>query len=121
MSTLLYDPDCGFCQRCARFAQRYLALGVDLQPGVPDELIAHRIDRDRFLTGLPYITDGGQVAYGALALGLALKTSRRAPVRWAGLLLLAAPVRPLAHRLYLLVAQNRYRLPGSTGTCNLPR
>lgn len=119
MSTLIYDLDCGFCTACARFAEQFLALDADIQPGVPDELVAYGVDRGRFAFGIPFVTDAGHLAYGALAVGLALRTSRLAPVRWAGGFVLSPLVRPLAHRVYGVVARNRYRLPGSNGSCRV--
>lgn len=121
MSVLLYDPDCGFCTRCASFAIKHLKLDADVQPGIPDELVANNIARDRFADAIPYVLDNGQVAFGALAIGLALKTSRSAAVRWTGTAIINPLILPVAEKIYALISKNRYRMPGSTGTCNLPR
>ena len=116
---LLYDPDCGFCQKCASFAQRYFALKAEIAPAYPDDLVAYRIDRARFARAIPFVTEERQLAYGALAIGLALKTSHRRPVRWAGAILVSKPVRPVAERIYDWVSRNRYRMPGASGSCAL--
>ena len=121
MSVLLYDPDCGFCSRCADFAQTYLKLDAAVQPGIADELVANKIARDRFADAIPFVLDNKQVAYGALAIGLALKTSRSTAIRWAGAVIINPLIRPVAEKIYALISKNRYRMPGATGTCNLPR
>lgn len=117
---LLYDPDCGICQQCARWAVRYLALRAEVTPGYPDDLLAYGIDRQRFAQAIPYVTENRQLAYGALAIGLALKTSRKRWTRWCGTALVSHPVRPVAEYVYARISANRYRLPGASGACALP-
>lgn len=117
---LLYDPDCGICQKCATFATCYLALQADITPGYPDDLVAYSIDRARFAQAISFVNTERQVAFGVLAIGLALKTSRQWWTRWLGSALVSPPVRPAAETIYALIAANRYRLPGASGTCALP-
>lgn len=116
---LLYDPDCGFCQKCASFAQRHFDLTAEIAPAYPDDLVAYRIDRGRFARAIPYVTEERQLAYGALAIGLALKTSHRRLIRGLGAVLISTPVRPIAERVYDWISRNRYRMPGASDSCAL--
>ena len=67
-----------------------------------------------------WFVDGqGRQYRGAHAISEALAVMQPLfrPVRW----LYALPgLRPLADRLYQWVADNRYRLPGSTAACAIP-
>lgn len=103
---LLYDPDCGICQQAARLLGR-LGLGAHVQAGEYDLLLERGVDPERFARQIPFVTARGQVAYGALAIALALETSCHMPVRVAASLLKNPLVRPVAERVYLLVSANR--------------
>ncbi|ORC22802.1 hypothetical protein A7979_10525 [Rothia nasimurium] len=103
---LLYDPDCGICQQAAHLLGR-LGLSARVQAGEYDRLLEHGVDPERFARQIPFITASGQVAYGAIAVALALATSRHMPVRVAASLLKNPLVRPVAERIYLLVSANR--------------
>ncbi|MBM7051631.1 hypothetical protein [Rothia sp. ZJ1223] len=54
IGALLYDPDCGFCEKSASFTQKYLNLAAEVKPAYPDELVAYRVDRARFESAIPY-------------------------------------------------------------------
>lgn len=112
---LFFDSDCGLCARAAAFLGR-LDLGVEIAPGWNEELLVHGVDFGRFARAIPLVLEGGQVCYGAVAIALALKTSGRRWVRCAGALMLAPGLRPVAEKVYRAVADNRWRLPGSTCT-----
>ncbi|HIY94672.1 MAG TPA: DUF393 domain-containing protein [Candidatus Rothia avicola] len=103
---LLYDPDCGICQKAARVLT-HLGLGARVQAGHYDRLQEYGVDLERFMRQIPFITPTGQVAYGALAIALALATSRYAPVRVAASALKNPLLRPLAERVYLRISTNR--------------
>lgn len=111
--TLLYDPDCGICQRAAGLLQK-LGLRARVAPGEFAALQDAGVQFERFMRQIPFVTGSGQVAYGALAIGLALRTSRAAPVRLVGGTLIHPLTRPLAERIYRLVAENR------STACTLP-
>ncbi|MDO4898636.1 MAG: DCC1-like thiol-disulfide oxidoreductase family protein, partial [Rothia sp. (in: high G+C Gram-positive bacteria)] len=104
--TLFYDPDCGICQKAAGWLGR-AGLKASIVPGEFETLQDAGVQLERFMRQIPFRTAQGQLAYGALALGLALRTSCYAPVRWAGGVLVNPVVRPLAERAYRLVAENR--------------
>ncbi len=103
---LLYDPDCGICQKAAGVLT-HLGLDARVQAGHYDRLQEYGVDFERFMRQIPFISPTGQVAYGALAIALALATSRYAPVRVAASALKNPLLRPLAERVYLHISTNR--------------
>jgi predicted DCC family thiol-disulfide oxidoreductase YuxK len=117
-SVLLYDRDCGFCTQSARAVHR-LGCEVDTVPwqewdqraarGLSDEALAERV----------HLVDGDDVHTGHAAVGVVLRRSRLLPVRLAGSVVLAPPLRPLASRVYDWVAAHRHQLPGGTAACAL--
>lgn len=116
--TLIYDADCGFCTRSAR----WLAAGQDWSP-VPWQ--ATDLDAlgltEAMVTTAAYWVDGGTVrAEGAAAIAAALRTRPGWP-RLAGRVIDSGPVRPLARLVYGLVARNRHQMPGGSDACRLPQ
>lgn len=111
-ATLFYDPDCGICQRAAKILA-HAGLTARVLPGEVETLLDAGVQLERFARQIPFRTEQGQVTYGALAIGLALRTSRYAPVRATGVLLTHPMLRPAAERVYRLVADNR------SSTCTL--
>lgn len=115
MVGLLYDADCGFCTRTARWLGRW----VTVAPLQSSDLIALGVDAARAQREIPAVLASGEVRYGAAAFAAALVAG---PwwMRPVGHLLGAPGVRWLAQRGYLVVAAHRHRLPGGTGACQLP-
>ena len=115
--TLVYDADCGFCARCAAFARARLAPGnrVIASHAVGAAAGLSRSDLDAAAWWLP---DDGAPLRGHLAVAAALQHCRRG---WPllGRLAGARDLAPVSTRVYALVAANRYRLPGSDGTCSI--
>lgn len=112
IGTLFYDPDCGICQRAAKILA-HAGLTARVVPSEVETLLDAGVHLERFMRQIPFRTEQGQVTYGALAIGLALRTSRYVPVRAAGVLLTQPLIRPVAERAYRLVADNR------SSTCTL--
>lgn len=114
---LLYDGDCGFCQKCLnvlnRLDRRNRIESMRLQdPGAPESF---GLTLDQASEASWAIAPDGERHRGAgaiaAALGAALGTGLplgiyRVPV-----------IRQVADRAYEWIAANRFRLPGSTGTC----
>jgi len=116
---LVFDGDCGFCTTWARRWQRWSGLDhvepwqfLDLEPlGVTEE---------RCATAVQWVAGDGTVSSAEDAVVAALRHEGGA---WAvlGAVLALPGVHALAGLLYRLVAKYRYRLPGSTPACRLPR
>jgi predicted DCC family thiol-disulfide oxidoreductase YuxK len=115
---LLYDADCGFCTRAAGWASR---LGCEVET-VPWQswapLASYGITPEAAAAEM-HLVDGDRILLGHQAVAGALARSRYAVVRLAGRVVGARMLRPIAGRVYALVAANRQRLPGGTPACNL--
>lgn len=119
-ATFLYDGDCAFCTTSARFMQRWIPTTAEVLPWQHADLPALGVTADEGADAVQWVGPHGERASGAAAIAAALRTSR-----WwwrvAGRVLGSRPVLPLAERVYRWVAANRYRLPGGTPACALPR
>lgn len=114
---LLYDSDCGFCTDCARWLIRRGA-GVAVRPLAAADVVAVGVDAARARREIPLLAPDGTTLWGASAIAGAL-TSCPPPWRWAGRIIAARAVRPLAAAVYRWVAKNRRRFPGSSDACSL--
>lgn len=103
---LLYDPDCGFCAAAADMLAR-LGPQVRIMAGTPAALEYYGVCADRFAHAIPLVNTRHHVIFGSDAIALTLRTHRAPLLRLTGWMLLRAPVRPLAHRAYRLIAENR--------------
>ena len=115
---LLYDRDCGFCTQSARLVHT-LGCRVETVPWQEWEPRADRGLADDALAERLHLVDGEEVHVGHEAVGVTLRRSRLAPVRWAGRLVLASVAAPVASRSYDWVAAHRHQLPGGTSTCRI--
>jgi predicted DCC family thiol-disulfide oxidoreductase YuxK len=114
-ATLLYDADCGFCTRSARWV---VPLGCDvrLEPLQSFDLASVGLSMAAALERV-HLVDGARLWAGHEAVGHALLLSRRGVVRALGRAVLLPPLRPLMARIYAAVAAHRHRLPGGTAAC----
>ena len=126
---LLYDSDCGFCARTARWVHRSLPLDVDIEAMTTHtaaglaRLAELGVDPARAIREMPVLDPDGSVAYGHRGWARALAAARPGVagsiLRGVGRLLGSRPVEPLARRGYGWVAENRHRLPGGSAGCTL--
>lgn len=113
---LHYDPDCGFCARCAAWLRR-LGVRADIVAWRGDE---PHLDHARAAREIPFTGADGRVSHGARAIADALRTAPGLPgtlgrlLGWPPALRIAAPV-------YRWAARHRHRLPGGTAACRLPQ
>lgn len=116
---LIFDGDCGFCSRCARFVARRLPTRAEVKPWQRVDLAAYGVSPEQTRHELVWIGADGRIAGGAQAIARLLLDCGGL---WAvpGLLLRVPPFRWVGHGLYRLVARNRYRMPGGTEACRLP-
>jgi len=116
---LLYDADCGFCTSSAVWLSRR-RLATRIEPLQRADLGVLGVDPARAEREIPFVSEWGEVSYGAEAIGRALQTGSFG-WRVIGWLLAHPPVLWLARPVYRVVAANRHRLPGGTDTCQLDR
>ena len=113
-ATLVYDGDCGFCERSARFA---LDRSVNLR------IADHRSQGLDHIDAVMLVDDDGNVWSAAPAVSQALRRFRARRYRALGLFIAVPPVCVVAGLVYSLVARNRGRISRLTGApaCGLPQ
>ena len=116
---LVYDGDCGFCTRTARWLRRRVPAGVDVRPWQTLDLDALGLTEAEVRDAAYWVTPRGRRLRGEAAIAAALRTAGE-PWRSAGDLILAPGIRRVAARVYDVVARNRHRFPGGTDACELP-
>lgn len=113
---LIFESDCGFCNRCIRFASRRLPSRARYQPWQRTDLAALGITRDRARHEVLWVAPDGKVFGGAQAIAKLLLDCG-GPWALLGFLLRIPPFRWLAFGVYRGVARNRWRLPGGGPQC----
>ncbi|PSK91371.1 putative DCC family thiol-disulfide oxidoreductase YuxK [Murinocardiopsis flavida] len=116
---LIYDGDCGFCTRSVRFAER-LAAGVVPVPWQATDLVALGTSEERARREVLLIEEEDIVYGGARAVSALLRRSR-GTWRAAGYAMALPGIRSAASLAYRGIAANRFRFPGVTPACKLPR
>ena len=113
---LIFESDCGFCNRCVRFAARRLPSRAQYQPWQRTDLAALGITRERARYEVLWVAPDGKVAGGAQAIAkLLLDCGGLFTV--PGALLRIPPMRWIAHGVYRVIARNRHLLPGGGPQC----
>jgi predicted DCC family thiol-disulfide oxidoreductase YuxK len=113
---LIYEGDCGFCNRCARFIARRLPSDAELKPWQRVDLDSYRIPRSRARYEILWVAPDGRVDGGAQAIAKLLMDCG-GPWAVLGMLIRVPPLRWVAHGVYRLIANNRDRMPGGGPTC----
>jgi predicted DCC family thiol-disulfide oxidoreductase YuxK len=109
---IVYDADCGFCTRSARWVDDRPVAWQSL------DLAAVGATRDQADQFVGWLEDGRISALGAPAIAAALR-ARGGWTRPLGRLIDLPGVRRLAARTYPVVARHRHRLPGGTAACRI--
>jgi predicted DCC family thiol-disulfide oxidoreductase YuxK len=115
MGLLIYDGDCGFCRRCLDWGRR-LGVEADAVAWQELDLAAHGLT-ERDAVEAAWFLAGRRRWRGHEAVARALRTSRHAAVRAAGVAVGSRLARPVAGPVYAWVARHRHRLPGGTPVC----
>jgi predicted DCC family thiol-disulfide oxidoreductase YuxK len=116
---LLYDGDCAFCTWCAGLLGR-IEPDAEIVAWQFADLAALGVTEQQTIEAVQWVEVDGGVRSGHEAIAAVLNTSG---LMWkiAGHLILLPGVSWVASKAYRLVADNRYRLPGSTPACRRPR
>jgi len=115
---LIYDGDCGFCTRSAKWASQQ-GRAFPIQPWqTVDDLAALGLTVEDVTTAAYWIEADGTRRRGHEAVGRAL-VERGALWKALGKVVLSRPLRPLATLVYARVAANRHRMPGGTAACRI--
>ncbi len=117
---LIYDADCGFCTRSARWLAGPRADRIRIVPwqAIPD-LAALGLREEDVTTQAYWQEDSGALKPGSEAIGAAM-VARGGPAVAVGRLITSPSVAPVAATVYRWVAAHRHRMPGSTDACRLP-
>jgi predicted DCC family thiol-disulfide oxidoreductase YuxK len=117
---LIYDADCGFCTRSARWLARRRPDRVHIVPwqAVPD-LAALGLSVDDVAQRAYWQDASGALRPGSDAIAAAM-VARGGPAVPAGRLIASPSVAPVAAWAYRWVAAHRQQMPGSTDACRLP-
>jgi len=117
--TLVYDGDCAFCTRTARWVERRTdGDAVAVEPWQALDLPALGLTEEQTTTEAWWVDDRGRTSGGHRAVARALVAIGGI---WAlaGRLLLTRPVGWVAAPVYRLVARYRHRMPGGTDACRI--
>lgn len=119
-ATFVYDGDCGFCGRCARFAQRWVPTRAAIVPWQRADLASLGLTEYACEQAVQWVDGSGSPLAGPDAIAALLGSSNRA-WRLIGWLLRRATVRAIAWPSYRWVARHRHQMPGGTAACALPQ
>lgn len=118
--TLVYDADCGFCTRCARWAQARMRPGSEVVPSYALDLHAVGLSQKDVDEAAWFLPTSGEGLRGHRAIAAALRECGW-PWTLLGRIVGSRILSPVASRVYAAVAERRGSLPGSDGTCGLDR
>jgi predicted DCC family thiol-disulfide oxidoreductase YuxK len=112
---LIYDGDCAFCTSCARALER-IRPDAEIVAWQLTDLAELGITEEQAATAVQWVQVDGTVRSGHEAIAATLSTAGRI---WkiVGRTILLPGISSIAAKAYRLVAENRYRLPGSTPAC----
>jgi predicted DCC family thiol-disulfide oxidoreductase YuxK len=116
---LLYDGDCGFCTRSVRFIERRIPTSAQIRAFQYADLPSLGVSPSRASYEVVWVARDGR-AYGGAQAVAKLLLDAGGLWRIPGLIGRVPPFRWIAHGLYRLISNNRYRLPGGTPACALP-
>lgn len=117
---LIYDADCGFCQKSINIYQRLDILKrtkcIPLQN--KEILDRYQISFEKAATSIHFCTKKGTIYRGARAVNASLdRLVGSIPI--FSFIYHIPVIKWIQNKVYDYIADNRYRLPGSTGTCAL--
>jgi predicted DCC family thiol-disulfide oxidoreductase YuxK len=116
---LIFDGDCRFCTSAAHWIRHRLPDTARVEPWQRLELDAYGLTESDVTTAAYWVDALGKKHRGHRSIGKALMAAGGIwkPV---GALILLPPFSWLAALGYIVIAKNRYRLPGGTPACKLP-
>lgn len=112
---LLYDGDCAFCTSCARILER-IGPDAEIVAWQHTDLGELGITKEQATDAVQWIQSDGTIRSGHEAIAAILSTDGRI-WKTIGRITLLPGISWMAAKIYRLVADNRYRLPGSTPAC----
>lgn len=117
--TLIYDADCGFCTRSAKWLAKRGAVSIQPWQGIRD--LKSIGLTEQMVEAAAYWADGGEVRASAEAAIANALIARGTGWQIAGKFILLPGIRQPASAVYKLIAKNRHAMPGGTEACRLPQ
>lgn len=117
---LIYDGDCAFCSSSVRALQKLLKTKPSMEPYQFLDLKPYGLTPEQCQLEAKFARNDASIAGGHMAF---IEVFKYAGKGWRFLAFLVAlpGFRNIAGFCYRWVAKNRYRLPGGTPTCALPK
>jgi predicted DCC family thiol-disulfide oxidoreductase YuxK len=117
---LIYDGDCAFCSSSVRTIQKLLKKRPPMEPYQFLPLEQYGLTADQCQQEAKFVRADGSVRGGHLSF---VETFKYAGGIWwlIGSVVGLPVIRSIAGVVYRWVAKNRFRLPGGTPTCALPK
>lgn len=112
---LVFDGDCAFCTKCADFLKR-IGPDAEIVAWQLTDLAELGITAEQASDAVQWVQVDGTVRSGHEAIAAVLSTAGL-PWRVVGRVILLPGISWMAARVYRLVGDNRYRLPGGTPAC----
>jgi len=112
---LVYDGDCAFCTSCVRVLER-IGPDAEIVAWQLTDLAELGITEEQAADAVQWVRIDGTVHSGHEAIAGVLNSAGR-PWKIIGRMALLPGISWMAAKVYRLVADNRYRLPGGTPAC----
>jgi predicted DCC family thiol-disulfide oxidoreductase YuxK len=113
---LVYDGDCAFCTTCAHVLEERIKPDVEIVAWQFVDLAELGITEEQAAEAVQLVEADGTVRSGHEAIAAALGSAGQVWKLISRMVLLPG-ISWIAARIYRLVADNRYRLPGGTPAC----
>jgi predicted DCC family thiol-disulfide oxidoreductase YuxK len=115
---LIFDGDCAFCTWCAGLLEK-IGPDAEIVAWQLTDLAALGVTEEQATDAVQWVALDGTVRSGHEAIAAVLSAAGRIWRVVAHLILLPG-ISWMAAKAYRLIADNRYRLPGSTPACRRP-
>jgi predicted DCC family thiol-disulfide oxidoreductase YuxK len=117
-ATVIFDGDCGFCQKSVNFALKHIKPEVTFVAYQVIDPTDFGLSITQCQTSLQFVS-ANRISYVAHNAVARMLLTAKFPWFIFGRLMLMPGVNKIMSYGYKLVAKNRHRLPGSTSACEL--
>jgi predicted DCC family thiol-disulfide oxidoreductase YuxK len=119
-SLLIYDGDCGFCQRTLDVMKKRLAMWPRTAPYQRLNLDQHGVSSQDAARAMLWVEPGRPPLAGAAAFARLFRAQPQLRWRTLGRMMALPGISHFAVIVYRTVASHRHRLPGGTSACQRP-
>jgi predicted DCC family thiol-disulfide oxidoreductase YuxK len=119
-SLLIYDGDCGFCQRTLDVMKKRLATWPRTAPYQRLNLDQHGVSSQDAASAMLWVEPGKPPLAGAAAFARLFRDQPQLRWRTLGQIMTLPGTSHIAAIVYRTVARHRHQLPGGTSTCQRP-